>query len=345
MSRIVFLDPESLSARNLPVPQRPRTAEALAPLQLAAPPVCNDDLRGYRALYQLDRLDADFRQGFVPVDGRRIHVQVFLQPPGRVPNGTLWLLHGFMEHAGLGQPLIAEVLRCGFQVVAFDWPGHGLSDGQEATIAHFDEYQRVLDGVRAAVQGDVQLPAPWLGIGQSLGGGLWMQHILRARQNGMMPMVARVLLVSPLVRAAGARWLSHPWMQQWLARQERALPRLSRRTNRNPAYQRYFYKLDPLRTRTFGTRWVLAMTQWTAEMETLPACDFPVWLAQGARDPIVDWRYNQTYIHRQFRVEAQALLPRAGHQLINEREDFRTAFTEMIPAFLRDEKRPMDKGA
>ena len=335
MLRIPFLDPESLQTQDLPVPQRPHTADALASLKLDAPPVLNDDLRGYRALYRLDRLEADFRQGFVRAGGFRIHVQVFLQPPSLTPKGTVWLLHGYMEHAGLAQPLIEEVLRRGFQVVVFDWPGHGLSDGAEATIAHFDDYQRVLDGVRAAVQGRAQLPAPWLGIGQSLGGGLWMQHILRALQNGHTPMIERVLLVSPLVRAAGARWLSHPWMQQWLTRQDRALPRLPRRTNRNPAYQRYFYKRDPLRTRTFGTRWVLAMTQWSEEMEALPACNFPVWLAQGERDPIVDWRYNQVYVRRQFRIAEKQLLPHAGHQLINERADFRAPFTEMIPAFLR----------
>ncbi|SUV72968.1 lysophospholipase [Acinetobacter baumannii] len=39
------------------------------------------------------------------------------------------LLHGYLEHSGIYQPIIREILEQGFSVITYDLPGHGLSNG------------------------------------------------------------------------------------------------------------------------------------------------------------------------------------------------------------------------
>ena len=83
-----------------------------------------------------------------------------------------------------------------------------------------------------------------------------------------------------------------------------------------------------------GMDWILAMSKWMQEMEQRPACRIPVWLAQGAQDQTVDWRYNLDFVRRKFRLQTLLMLEEGSHQLINERADIRAALTGLIPAFL-----------
>ncbi len=69
------------------------------------------------------------------------------------------------------------------------------------------------------------------------------------------------------------------------------------------------------------------MSRWMLEMEARPACRIPVWLAQGAQDQTVDWRYNIEFIRRKFRLQTLLMLEEGSHQLINERADIRAALT------------------
>ena len=140
----------------------------------------------------------------------RLHVQVF------EPNlentrfdkiqGTTFLLHGYLEHSGIYQPIVKELLEQGFSVLTYDLPGHGLSDGSSASIQNFDHYQQVLHAVQRYVQHASQLPKPWVGIGQSTGGAIWMHHLLEFAQRRENPFVERVLLLSPLIRPAKTAW-------------------------------------------------------------------------------------------------------------------------------------------
>ena len=65
-----------------------------------------------------------------------------------------------------------------------------------------------------------------------------------------------------------------------------------------------------------------------------PACRIPVWMAQGALDETVDWRYNIEFIRTKFRLQTLLMLEEGSHHLINERADIRAALTGLIPAFL-----------
>lgn len=226
------------------------------------------------------------------------------------------------------------MLEQGFSVLTYDLPGHGLSDGSPANIQNFDHYQDVLHAVVRYVKHAEQLPQPWLGIGQSTGGAILMHHLLEFAERRENPYVQRVLLLSPLIRPAKSAWWHNSVGLGIIRRIKRQVPRHFRRNNHNPEFLRFVRLKDPLQPRMMGMDWILAMSKWMLEMEQRPACRIPVWLAQGALDQTVDWRYNIEFIREKFRLQTLLMLEEGSHQLINERSDIRAALTGLIPAFL-----------
>ncbi|MGQ2385989.1 alpha/beta hydrolase [Acinetobacter ursingii] len=332
MPEIPFLNPTVLQQLDLPVPSRDLTPHVLEPLNLNHAFEPSKDILAYRKLYGLDLLDCEQWQGYIQMPLFKLHVQVF--KPHRKPLGTVCLLHGYLEHSGIYQPIIREILEQGFSVLTYDLPGHGLSDGSPANIQNFDHYQQVLKAVHQYVKHANQLPKPWLGIGQSTGGAIWMHHLLEYAEKRQDPIVDRVLLLSPLIRPAKTAWWHNSVGLGIIKRIKRQVPRHFRRNNHNPEFLRFIRLKDPLQPRMMGMDWILAMSKWMLEMEQRPPCRIPVWLAQGALDQTVDWRYNIEFIRRRFRLQTLLMLEEGSHQLINERADIRAALTGLIPAFL-----------
>lgn len=333
MSNIPFLNPTALKEQQLPVPTREHTPQFLPALNLNAPFVPNVEIMAYQKLYGLQLLACHHWQGVIKTPRFNIHTQVFQPKDGDV-RGTVWLLHGYLEHSGIYQPIIEELLDQHFSVLTFDLPGHGLSNGEAASITDFNHYQEILHAVQRYVRHADQLPTPWLGIGQSTGGAIWMHHILEFAQKRENPFVDRVLLLSPLIRPAKSAWWHNPVGLGIIKRIRRQVPRHFRRNNHNPEFLRFIRLKDPLQPRMMGMDWIIAMSRWMLEMEQRPACRIPVWLAQGALDQTVDWRYNVDFIRRKFRLQTVLMLEEGSHQLINERADIRAALTGLIPAFL-----------
>ena len=333
MSDIPFLNPAVLKQLDLPVPNRDLTPQVLSPLNLNTLEEPSRDLLAYRKLYGLHLLECDHWQAYVQMPLFRLHVQVF-KPKVEKIQGTVCLLHGYLEHSGIYQPIIREILEQGFSIITYDLPGHGLSDGSPASIKNFDHYQQVLMAVYQYVKHADQLPKPWVGIGQSTGGAIWMHHLLEYAEKRQDPIVDRVLLLSPLIRPAKTAWWHNPVGLGIIRRIKRQVPRHFRRNNHNPEFLRFIRLKDPLQPRMMGMDWILEMSKWMQEMEERPACRIPVWLAQGALDQTVDWRYNIEFIRRKFRLQTLLMLEEGSHQLINERADIRAALTGLIPAFL-----------
>ena len=334
MSDIPFLNPTILKQLDLPVPSRDQTPQLLEPLNLNRPyEIKNREIQAYRRLYGFDKLPGEHWQGFISMPLFKLHVQVFKTQHSQI-KGTVCLLHGYLEHSGIYQPIIKELLDQGFSVLTYDLPGHGLSDGSPANIQNFDHYQQVLHAVYQYVRQANQLPKPWVGIGQSTGGAILMHHLLEYAQRRENPIVERVLLLSPLIRPAKSAWWHNSIGLGIIRRIKREVPRHFRRNNHNPEFLRFVRLKDPLQPRMMGMDWILAMSKWMQEMEERPACRIPVWLAQGAQDQTVDWRYNIEFIRRKFRLQTLLMLEEGSHQLINERADIRAALTGLIPAFL-----------
>src|SRR5688572_26720323 len=56
--------------------------------------------------------------------------------------------HGFAEHSGRYGEILNELNRAGFAALAFDFRGHGNSDGKRGYISRFQDY---VDDLKAAV--------------------------------------------------------------------------------------------------------------------------------------------------------------------------------------------------
>lgn len=333
MSDIPFLNPTILKQLDLPVPNREDTPDLLQPLNLNSSYHASREILAYSRLYGFDQLNCEHWQGYIKMPLFKLHVQVFKPRVERV-KGTVCLLHGYLEHSGIYQPIIKELLAQGFSVLTYDLPGHGLSDGSPANIKNFDHYQEVLQAVYQYVKQASQLPKPWLGIGQSTGAAILMHHLLEFAERRENPIIERALLLSPLIRPAKSAWWHNSIGLGIIRRIKREVPRHFRRNNHNPEFLRFVRLKDPLQTKMMGMDWILAMSKWMQEMEQRPACRIPVWLAQGAQDQTVDWRYNVDFVRRKFRLQTLLMLEEGSHQLINERADIRAALTGLIPAFL-----------
>ncbi|ESK40893.1 hypothetical protein P256_00321 [Acinetobacter nectaris CIP 110549] len=333
MPETPFLTPTALKQLDLPIPSRETTPHQLQGLNLYKPYKPEGELHSYQKLYGLDLLDCYYWQGYIQTERFKLHTQVF-QPKDIESRGTIFLLHGYLEHSGIYQPIIEEILSQGFSVLTFDLPGHGLSSGSPANIENFDHYQDVLHAVYRYARNAPQLVKPWLGIGQSTGGAILMHHILAYAEQRKNPIVDRILLLSPLLRPAKSAWWHNPLGLGIIRRIKKQVPRHFRRNNHNPEFLRFVRLKDPLQPKMMGMNWILAMSKWMPVMESRPSCRIPVWMAQGALDQTVDWRYNIEFVRKKFRLQTLLILEEGSHQVINEREDIRAALTGLIPAFL-----------
>lgn len=105
MSNIPFLNPTILKQLDLPIPNRETTPQVLEPLDLTVSFEPTKPLQAYRKLYGLHLLECEHWQGYVEMRLFRLHVQVF-QPKIEKIQGTVCLLHGYLEHSGIYQPII-----------------------------------------------------------------------------------------------------------------------------------------------------------------------------------------------------------------------------------------------
>ena len=294
----------------------------------------------YQAYYGLDlrsrhpRLQA--RLGSMAVDGRRLAVQAWLLPEAR---GSLLLMHGYYDHMGLYRHVVDWALGMGFSVLACDLPGHGLSEGERASIRDFAEYQAVFKGLLGQAA-ELDLAAPWHLCGQSTGGAILLDYLLH---GGERPELGETILLAPLVRPRAWGWsklsyrLLSPFVDSIPRRfgelQRSAVPRLPPRARSvaatHPA-DRLGRRADPLGA---------------AHRAGASACPEPL-VVQGESDETVDWRHGLKVLREKFDEPRILLLEEARHHLANESEGLRRRYFDFLSDALGPEfQAPRRSGA
>lgn len=265
--------------------------------------------------------------GWLEAGGHRLVAHAYLPRHAR---GTVFIIHGYFDHAGLFQHLIRDCLGRGFAVFICDLPGHGLSSGERFDIASFGDYQQALHTVLQFAQAD--LPAPFYAVGQSLGGGIVMDHILSACARQEPPAFRKALLLAPLL--IPRQWpeirITYPLLRLFRS----STPRIFHPTYTGEEFMRFLRERDPLQGTQIPMGWVGALRSWVGHMHRLPPCEFPVSLVQGERDATVDWRKNAAFITSRFCLEHAAFPAQASHHLVNEREDLRQPVHEALGLML-----------
>ena len=252
--------------------------------------------------------------GALPLGGYSIACQYWLPP---APVGTVFVLHGYFDHMGLYGHLFDYLLKQNLVVVAFDLPGHGLSDGERVTIASFDHYVDIFDALLALAF--EHLPQPWHGVGQSTGGAILLKHLLEEKSGASL--FSRVALLAPLLHPR--HWPGNRLVYFFAHRFLNSIQRHFTQNSGDPAFVEFVAHRDPLQATRIPMEWIGSMKRWTEEFHHLSPSDFPLTIIQGDRDRTLDWRYNLKEFQKKLPKASIRIIPGAQHHLANERETLR----------------------
>ena len=240
---------------------------------------------------------------------------------------TLFVIHGFYDHMGLYRHVIEWGLNHGFAVIACDLPGHGLSSGERASIDDFAQYQAVLQGLFIEAQ-TLALPKPWHLCGQSTGGAIVLDHVLRNGDSS--PAQGQVVLLSPLVRPKDWNWskFSYYLLRPFV----KGIARRFSENSNDPDFLP-FLKADPLQPLRLPTAWVGALARWIPRIENAPPCTRQPIVIQGSADKTVDWQHNLEVLNAKFNQPQVMVLPNARHHLANETAEMREHYFAFLDRF------------
>jgi len=243
------------------------------------------------------------------------------------PKGTLFILHGYYDHAGIYGRAIDYGLQKQLAVVIFDLPGHGLSSGERADIESFDHYMEVL---KACVQLSEGLPAPWFCLAQSTGAAVLLNYLFsEQRQDQHSSPFEKIAMLAPLVRP-------HSWNSsgRWAYHASRFLIGKLKRTfteNSNDGeFLAFLKERDFLQPQVLPVQWVGAMNEWIKKFDGFPPSDLNPLIIQGQSDTTVDWHFNVPSIQDKFLTSDILYLPTARHHLVNEVEHLRTEIWQWL---------------
>lgn len=283
-----------------------RLKSDLRPLDLARRYRPTAAIENYFDYYGLTFSNVDHWFGSFQSGRERLAAHVFVPS---APAGTIFVLHGYLDHSGTARHLIAACLQRHFAVAVFDLPGHGLSTGPQAAIGDFSAYATALQDFLEAYGRD--LPLPFHLIGHSTGCAIayeYMQHVAPIPFD-------KVVFLAPLVRNAGWHWsvigyrLAKPFVD--------TLPRKRRDNSTDPAFLSFIAN-DPLQGRRLSIQFLEALYAWNQRIQDDDVLAQPVLIIQGTDDAIVDWPYNLKFFGKKLRHLHVVMIEGGKHQLANE---------------------------
>lgn len=311
--------------------------DRLEPFDPSASRELGEEMVAYCRFYGLDlwveHPEVSYHQGYVSAGQHQVMVHYFRLPDSGLSKGTVFILHGYFDHVGLYSQLIDRCLGAGFDVLAYDQPGHGLSSGTPAAIGSFLEYQAVLSEVIADVRGKVR--ESWYAVGQSTGGAILIDYLLSSHHSQQTSDFRQVVLLAPLIRPMG--WLGakvlHSLAKPFLTRWRRVFAENSG----NSRFLQFLKEHDPLQARAVHVDWVSALRRWVPHIESARPVNFPVTVVQGEKDLTVDWQHNLRIIRNKFSSVEELRIPDGRHHLVNEAQDLQsTVFNAIIDTFSND---------
>ncbi|MGH1471884.1 MAG: alpha/beta hydrolase [Cellvibrionaceae bacterium] len=243
-----------------------------------------------------------------------------------VPRGTIFVLHGYYDHVGLFNNIIRFSLQNDYAVVAFDFPGMGLSSGLRASIDDFDDYRKVLDKAISLFHG--VMPKPWYCVAQSTGSTAITAHLVEADASPFK----KVVLLAPLIRSKG--WTRDRWtylLVHWFLK---SIPRTFTNNSHDKDFLTFLRKEDPMQYRRLPIRWIGAMKNWINTFKYFDSQEYPLLVIQGEDDGTVDYLYNLEQIKTVFPNVEFKMIPNARHHLVCESAPYRAQVFATIKLYL-----------
>lgn len=297
------------------------------PTSFTRPVPHSPEMARYLHIEHLDLADSLHEVGTVRCDTLRLAVHSWIP---RNAAGTVFLVHGYYSHSGIWSEHVQRLLEKNMAVVAFDLPGHGLSDGTRLDADSFAQYA---EGLRALEDSMARrAPKPWSLVGHSLGGGIVLDRALR----GSFP-YSKVLLIAPMLRYRSWNWVGTvlPVVSAFKPYLERKRVSLS---SADTTFQNRILA-DPLEGWRTSTHWLKIVRSWNASLKPPDRSGVEWMLIQGGLDQTIDWRWGTDWLRANIPGLRTRYLPLARHHVLNEagttgvkaRELFDTFLTHTLP--------------
>jgi len=281
-------------------------------------------LASYFRTYDFDRVlllpEVNFYLGYQNCDDSRVATYYWSQPK---PRATVLVCTGLFDHVGLFLAPIKALLDNGYEVLALDWPGHGLSDGDPIVVDNFDRYSRVLSDLlsqwQAQLQGLVKssqardVNVPVYALSQSTGGAALMNYLLLHSGGDVL---SKAIFLAPLLRIRS--WSKVSWTHRLLHKFVSHVPRTFSNGSHDVYFNHFLSQHCPLQARKIPVQWVGALREWDRRFDSLPESEFPLLIVQGDEDNTVLWRENLPRIQSKFPNAKVSLLSGGRHHLVNE---------------------------
>ena len=300
------------------------TAEPLRALLPAYPYALNgqcselsDLVARYRQYYQWqipENIDKTCSLGWCETAVGRVFVQAWMQSQDRP---TVIFCHGYFDHSAMNGPFAQWVLRQGYNLVMWDLPGHGLSDGKPADIGSFDDYSAAFASVLSVIPSTFTRSVHL--IAHSTGAALLLNGVLR-QHKGMNALsdnqLCSVTFLAPLVRPMGYAWIRRllPLLQGRLD----SWPRRFNASTHDKSFLDFQQFKDPLQARQIPLRWIAAMVSYNSALMADTYRDLPLQILQGDADLTVSWRQNMSLLKKMFPLASIHPLAGARHHLLRE---------------------------
>lgn len=262
-------------------------------------------------------------------EGRKLHVRWWrnrqkVDVPSR---GYLWLVHGIGEHAGRYDELATWMTGFGYDVLAADLPGHGLTkrDGGFEHGFALPDARAELEGVRAfwgsqgpmAAKGAAK--APWALFGHSMGGLIALDWVINGHAEDR-PRRAYISAASLKLRLAVPAWKRQAavTLKKW-APDFRIANGISPEDLSYDAANIGAYRTDPLVHGYATSRMFLSILK-TADdvMKAAPSVEIPMCLAVGADDPLVDPAGLKQFYEALGTHKRYLEFPKMKHEIFND---------------------------
>ncbi len=299
--------------------------EELPVLDFTAPSVSTPSMEAYLAFYHLVFPSTEHRWGTFESEEYVLAAHIFTP---RHPVGTVFILHGYLDHTGMLHHVIQNCLEQQFVVAVYDLPGHGLSSGERAGIHDFSDYVSVFHDFISMCQAYV--PPPYYLISHSTGSAIAFEYLATMPQSEF----TGIVFLAPLIHHA--HWLLLKTIHA-LGKPLpiRFVPRRYPRNDADPGLVELL-KTDPLQTDRVPVSWVSELYEWDHEIQDAAVIDFPVLIVQGTDDKVVDWKYNLSFLQKKMPRAHIKLVGKAGHYLINEMPDVRAEVFRAVNVYLRN---------
>jgi len=231
--------------------------------------------------------------------------------PENSSKGTVIIVHGYLDHAGSTRHLINHLVAEGYNVAAYDQPGHGLSEGRRVTIKDFGIYETAFADFKDLVRSTS--PGPYDVVAQSLGGTVVVDHLQKHQESDLR----RIVLVAPLIQDGTSKHLKR--FGHVISPVINYLPRVPEMASSDPSHTANL-KADPLQSRFVSTRWSRSHSKWKRQdrIKEPTASALRPLVISAENETVIDEGVSNRWMRRSFPQGDFVTVKGGRHQLLNE---------------------------